>query len=166
MELESQPEVPEPNQDRPPTILPELDLETGMLSLMGSMSIWELAHRWVGADPMTPNGSPIPTTVQPPLRALSRAVASREIPASHVVVYSIEESEPGESEYVADFGTYPALPVSSEDILGILSCSPDRKLLDSIYVPLESVFHWVSKYPPAKPGALGCEPLEAAGRGR
>jgi hypothetical protein len=30
----------------------------------------------------------------------------------------------------------------------------------------KSKFWFRSKYPPAKPGALGCEPLEAAGRGR
>lgn len=136
---------------RPPKTYPELDLETGMYASMESMSIWELAHRWVGADPMTPDGSPIPITVQPVLRAVSRALASREIAGSHVVVCHIEEFDLGVAEYVADFGSYPDHPVSSEDILGILSCSPNRSLLDSIFVSLESVFHWVTRKPVALP---------------
>jgi hypothetical protein len=115
-----------------------------MLDNIGHMSIWELAHRWVDADPMVPAGTPIPLAVQPILRALSYAVATGSLYAARPDCFAIGYVDPNDPDpqcyAVFDRRWNEKLEVGQ--LASLLSSSPNRDVLDGIYVSLDDAFYW------------------------
>jgi hypothetical protein len=119
-----------------------------MYETMQYMSVWELAHRWVEADPMTPIGSPIPLAVQPVLRALSYAVATGKLPATDPIFLEVRERDSENPSHEAMFVSDYNAPLSVSTLDTLLSCTPDRKVLDGIFVDSGDVFYWVTRQNP------------------
>ncbi|MGA7180899.1 MAG: hypothetical protein WBX11_15125 [Thiobacillaceae bacterium] len=138
-----------------------------MYETMGYMSIWELAHRWVDADPMTPIGSPVPLTAQPILRALSHAVATGKLLASKPFYVDLSgvENETGGTEAI--FDRFHSIPKSDGDVDALLSCAPNRAILDGWFVDLSDAFYWAAtqKPPLDVPGFLIPEWAKAKHKG-
>lgn len=118
-----------------------------MYETMHYMSIWELAHRWVDADPMTTEGSPIPLAVQPMLRALSYAVASGRLPASRPAYVTWDEPGPYTPRIEALFD-HEKSELTQADLDVLFSSSPNRKVLDELFVGLYNVFNWAVEQSP------------------
>lgn len=108
------------------------------------MSVWELSHRWVGADPMVPKDSPIPMAVQPILRALSYAIATGELCATRPLAMSVEDAHPDDPDppWTVEFGSRSGSLPGSRELYALLSCTPNRDVLDNLFVSIYEAFYW------------------------
>ena len=116
-----------------------------MLEILEYMSIWELAHRWEDADPMTPPNTPIPLNVQPILRALSYSVATGTLWATRPIFFgpadATDDDEFTEVVFESSHNTGP----NSAEILTLLTGEFDRKLLSELFISTASAFYWAIK---------------------
>lgn len=113
-----------------------------MYESMSYMSIWELAHRWENADPMTPAGASIPLSVQPTIRALSSAVASGHLAPFRPVVYRHASATNDEIGTGVEF--LNSTPLDELEAQILISGELNREILSSLYIHLESAFFWAA----------------------
>lgn len=128
-------------------------LQADMFASMEYMSLWELAHRWEDADPMTPPGTPVPLQVQPILRCLSHAVAKGKLYACRPIYWEPDDTHPDDPNprVEAVFSSqHNELPTTA-DLDVLLSCAPDRKVLDGLFVALSDAFYWAVRQNPPLP---------------
>lgn len=108
-----------------------------MTILAGYLSVWEIAHRWLKADPNKTDPENLPFVIQDAIRFLCTLVLERRISIYYQVYFSSQDSEArGISEL-----EYMSIPETLPEIKQTIS---DRKYassaLDAIFINRSELF--------------------------